>query len=103
MDSQLPLAPQWRLFRCFLGPFTKAHSTAIVWPRMSLPEVKTGSGSHLVELANPTIQLFLGCERLLVSLVLHQGVTLEEASPPVQVQVDVLQGVVQVVKSYLFP
>ena len=50
----------------------------------------------------PTIELFLGRERLLIRLVLHQGVTLQETRPPVQIQVDVLQGT-EVVNCILLP
>ena len=38
-----------------------------------------------------TIQLLFGCQGLLVRLVLHKGVTLQETCPSVQVQVNVLQ------------
>merc|ERR1712223_1011536 len=37
-----------------------------------------------------TIQLLFGCQSLLVGLVLHKGVTLQETCPSVQVQVNVL-------------
>ena len=38
-----------------------------------------------------TVQLLFGGQRLFVSLVLDEGVTLQEACPSVQVQMNVLQ------------
>ena len=37
------------------------------------------------------IQLLLGCQSFFVCLVLYQGVTLQEAGSPVQIQMNILQ------------
>ena len=74
--------------------FISSSSSGLLSPLLSgLPRSLDKGPLHGNGLAQNIIpiQLFLGCESFFVCLVLYQGVTLQEARPPVQVQMNILQ------------